>query len=144
MKFKLGYVNCDDKQARFVSRKPARIQTQGLCAANLTIKEDYDELGRGWTFRNLIRESGGFDMMMGRYPTLDEAKMRLCADKTVKSVAFDRDFAVVRHTTLSNLFFLVYKGSQVSFSGDFEFSLPEEFQFLTEVCTPKGCLKKVA
>ena len=140
-KFKTGYVNTDGGEAVFLRRIPARIQLQGLCNNN-TVVQTRDG-GRGGTnFRNLIRDKGLANTLRGIYPTLTEVKETLAQEPHRMSMAFSRDLAVVRHPQFKNLFFLSYRNEDISFSQDCEFTLAEEFSYLTEICEPKGCLKR--
>ena len=139
-KFKTGYVNTRDGEAVYLRRVPARIQLQGLCNNNTVVTSR--DGGRGYQIRSLLRDPGLTDTLKGVYPTLEEVKDKLARDVRVTSMAFSRDLAVVRHPQFKNLFFLSYRNEDISFSQDCEFTLAEEFSYLTQICEPKGCLKK--
>lgn len=144
MKYKLGYVNMRGGTVAYVSRRPARIQSQGLCGANLSVLiQNNPHMGGRAGFANLIGDPGFVDTLKGKYPSIKEARERLLSDKTVRAVAFDPRFCIKRHRQFNNLFFLNYKGDDVAYSDCAEFSLPSEFQYLFETCSEKGCLKAV-
>ena len=141
-KYTLGYYNSKNGRADFVTRRPSRIQSQGITASNLSVNRNgqvrqanRDDL-RSW-----LSDKGFRDMLRGEYPTIEEVRAKMQEDKTIKSMAFDRFMALRRHENFTNLFYLAYKGEDVSWSDDGAFVLPNEFTYLTESCQPKGCLK---
>jgi hypothetical protein len=140
--YRLGYINTAEAGAIFATRRPARIQSQGLCGANMSFKQ---RVGRDVRPRDILRDlvydAGLRDMLMGRYPTVEEARQKLRDNPNIMSVAFDRLFAIRRHEQFNNLFFLEYRGNDVAHSQEVQFVLPDEFTYLTESCQPKGCLK---
>lgn len=139
-KFRLGYINHNNNVV-YMSRRPARIQSQGLCSNNVNIRGSLNGRHRD-DFNDLVRSKGLTDMLMGKYPTLDEARKTLLEKSDVRAVAFSREFAIKRHPQFKNLFFLSYKGEDVSYSDTAEFSLPEEYKYLNEISSQKGCLKR--
>lgn len=146
MKYNLGYVNLVNGTVAYVTRRPARAQAQGLASQNVSVQYshgiDQRHWGRADIWADLVRNQPGLgECLMGKYPSLDEARAKLMADKTVKAVAFDRYFAIKRHSEFSNLFFLNYKGEDISWSDSSEFSLPDGYKHLMEMCNEKGCLK---
>lgn len=141
MKYQLGYCNSKEYGAIYVSRRPARIQSQGICGANLSAKGLADGLRGRDIFGHLTRDPGFVDMLTGKYPTADEARKMLEANPKIKAVAFSPTLCFKRHPRFSNLLFLGYKGDDVAYSDSGEFTLPEEYHYLRETCQPKGCLK---
>lgn len=140
--FRLGYMNCGDGRARFVSRTPARIQSQGLCQGNTRFRGAPEGIAPSFGFKQAIREQGWVDMMTGVYPSMEGAQDRLANDARCASVGISRDFAVVRHPKFKKLFFLEYRGREIAFSDvPVSFTLPEEYRFLKEVCEPLGVTK---
>lgn len=141
-KYQLGYCNQRKGQAIYITRRPARIQSQGLISANLAVNP-----GSGTRFasrddmRNWVNDAGFVSMLKGEYPTMEEARAKMMADKDLKSIAFDKHICLRRHDSFSNLFYLSYKGEDISWSEDGAFVLPDEYTYLTESCQPKGCLK---
>jgi len=141
-KYQLGYCNRANGKAAYITRRPARIQSQGLVPSNLAVN-----FGDGTRFasrddlRNWVSDPGFVDMLKGVYPTMEEARAKMMADKTIKSVAFDKHICLRRHESFTNLFYLSYKGEDISWSDDGAFALPDEYKYLTESCQPKGCLK---
>lgn len=143
--FKLGYMNSEQTgKAIFVSRRPARGMAQGLSDTNLAFTVDgvIGARGRGAMALNAaIRDQGFADMLLGLYPD------RATAEKSFKdrqAVAVSPWLAIKKHGTLTNLRFLEYRGREISYSETFEFDLPEEFQYLREICRPVGCLRNAA
>lgn len=136
MKFKLGYMNYGN-DAIYLSRRPSRIQSQGLCSSNVTIRGN-GVLGGRNGFSLLIREQGMADMMTENYPSPDKARKILTERPNVRAVAISRDIALKRHRTFKNLFFLAYKGEDVAYSDNPTFKLPEEYSYLNEICKKRG------
>ena len=104
--FSLGYVNCE-KGAFFCSRMPGRVQKQGLCV------ENFKALTNGGTpvdFGTFLKAKGVVDMVAGNYPTFEEAIRSL--DKAT-SVAFNRNYCVMRDEVIPGLIFLYHKGTKV-------------------------------
>lgn len=142
-KYKLGYINTGNGVV-YMARRPARIQSQGLCANNVNIRGM--SVGAGGAryrddFNDLVRGDGFKDMLLGKYPSMAEARKILLEKPNIRAVAFSREFAIKRHPQFKNLFFLSYKGEDISYSETSEFSLPEEYKYLKEISTQKGCLK---
>lgn len=107
--FKLGYVNRPSGSGVFYcTRLPNRIQKQGLCGENFSARDNY---GAPINFNTFLSCKQMIDMVHGNYPSFDEA-LRLLAEK-VNSVAFHRDFALVKDEVIPNLLFLYHKGNKV-------------------------------
>lgn len=136
MKFKLGYMQYGDDVV-YLSRRPSRIQSQGLCGSNVTVRGNRDLNGRGG-FNVVVREKGFSDMMTGEYKTPDEARKMLTENPRLRAVPISRDIALKRHGTFKNLFFLAYKGEDVAYSDNPTFKLPEEYSYLNEICKKRG------
>lgn len=145
-KFNLGYHNTPFG-AVFIQRRPARIVQQGISAANLNYRGPDDNqqgpLPRGWMSDWLYKQSFA-DSLSGRYPTIGEAREMLNQNKQLRSVAFDRLFAIKRHDRFNNLYFLEYRGREIAHSQSEQFVLPREFDYLGEICTEKGVAERVA
>lgn len=143
-KYKLGYVNRANGDVFYTERWPARIQAQGLCAANLAVVVNGETrmMGRAMFDRDCLRDKGFRDMLCGKYPSIDEARKMLLGNKGARAVAFGPHHAIRRHEQFSNLYFLEYKGRPISHSQTGEFSLCEEFQYLEEVCSRAQCLER--
>lgn len=142
-KYKLGYVNKADGEVFYVSRRPSRGVAQGICGNNLSIRNiDGQDQGRiRDEFVRLIKDTGFRDALMGKYPTVAEAREQLVANPKLRAVAFNKYFCLKRHPNFTNLFFLGYKGEEIAFSATQEFTLPTELSYLKEVCTPSGIVK---
>jgi len=141
-RYQLGYCNQGNGRASYITRRPARIQSQGIVAPNLAVNRGNGTMiANREDMRQWVNDPGFVSMLKGEYPTLEEARKKLMEDKGVKSVAFDKHICLRRHDSFSNLFYLSYKGEDVSWSDDGAFVLPDEFTYLTESCQPKGCLK---
>lgn len=138
-KFQMGYMNIGDS-IRYMSRRPARIQSQGLCGNNTSIIGGNGMNGRG-EFTEVIRHQGFKDMLMGVYPTIEEARQKLMENPRLRGMAFSREFAIKRHRAFNNLFFLSYKGEDISYSDTAEFSLSDDFSHLKEITIKKGALR---
>ena len=62
----------------------------------------------------------------------------------MRGIAFDRKLALARHDHFDNLFYLRYRGRDVSWSDCAEFTLPEEYKYLQETCEPTGAIRNKA
>jgi hypothetical protein len=127
--FKMGYVNRQSSTgAFFCSRLPNRMQKQGLCAENFRA---VDNFGVGINFNTFIAYKEVNEMVLGKYPSVDEAAKAL--NKSM-AVAFSRDFCLVKDEVIPNLYFLYYKGDKVGMylSNERTVSLGKRF----------GCLKE--
>lgn len=141
MKYQLGYCNTREHGAVYITRRPARIQSQGICGANLSVRGHVGGIRDRDLFPTLIRDAGFVSMLKGEYPSVDEARKLLHENRNLNSVAFEKNLGFKRHKRFSNLLFLIYKGDDVAYSDSGEFTLPEEFRYLYEVCQSKGCIK---
>jgi hypothetical protein len=138
--YRLGYMNSERLgQAVFLSRRPVRGVSQGICDNNISFI-GVNGRGREISVGNSIRDQGFVDMLMGRYPSRDEVLTKF-EDVNVPSVALSSCVALKRHGVLTNLHFLEYKGREISFSETPEFRLPTEFEYLREICGPTGVLR---
>jgi len=105
--FKLGYVNRPGHGAFYCTRLPNRVQKQGLCAENFSAKDNY---GAVVNFPAFLACKETVDMVKGNYPSFDQAVRAL--DKEL-SVAFTRDFCLMKDDVIADLIFLYHKGSKV-------------------------------
>jgi len=138
--YRLGYMNSGRiGQAVFLSRRPVRGISQGLCDNNISFI-GANGRNREMSVTNAIREQGFVDMLIGQYPSRDEVLAKF-EDPKVPSVALSPYVALKRHGVLTNLHFLEYKGREISFSETPEFCLPTEFEYLREICGPTGVLR---
>ena len=138
--YRLGYMNSERLgQAVFLSRRPVRGVSQGICDNNISFI-GVNGRGREMSVGNAIRDQGFVDMLTGRYPSRDEVIAKF-EDVKIPSVALSSCVALKRHGVLTNLHFLEYKGREISFSETPEFHLPTEFEYLREICGPTGVLR---
>lgn len=106
--FKMGYVNSPKGNGAFYcTRMPNRVQKQGLCTDNF---KAVDNLGVPVPFGTFLACKEVNAMVANEYPNLNAAIRSL--DK-VPSVAFTRDFAVMRDEVVPNLIYLYHKGKKV-------------------------------
>ncbi len=131
---RLGYVNSNLGYALYLTRIPLRQYKQGLCRSNVHIPGVNGQ--RIVNFENLIREPGFADSLRNIYPTYDEAANRLNENPNVRSVAFDKCFALERDEL--GFFRLFYKGEPVAFGEDKSFKLPKKFCYLKEMISELG------
>lgn len=138
--YKLGYMNAADG-CYYVSRRPSRGTAQGICDNNLSfIPSDNDRHHRGTNMARAVQDPGLVQMLTGIYPTIPEALQKL-EHPNVNAVAISRHLCIKKHPQFNNLRFLEYKGQEISFSDTNAFDLPEDFQYLREICNPTGVLK---
>lgn len=138
--YRIGYMNSERLgHAIFLSRRPVRGVSQGLCENNLSFLGMNGRV-REMSVANAIRDQGFVDMLKGKYPSRDEVLKKFENVKT-PSVALSPYIALKRHDVLTNLHFLEYKGREISFSETPEFQLPTEFEYLREICGPTGVLR---
>ncbi len=142
--FSLGYMTSSKGALFYVSRTPSREQPQGLSQSNTRFQRTGDINGIGMNLGGALYEPGFVDMLMGRYADPMEAVKRLQSEPKLVGTCIGPFLAVTRHHKFKDLFFLEYKGREVSFSQTLEFNLPTEFKHLLEVCQPSGLVKKVA
>ena len=138
--YRIGYMNSERLgYAIFLSRRPVRGVSQGLCETNLSFLGANGRI-REMSIANAIRDQGFVDMLQGRYPSRAEV-LKKFEDVETPSVALSPYVALKRHDVLTNLHFLEYKGREISFSETPEFQLPTEFEYLREICGPTGVLR---
>jgi hypothetical protein len=104
--FKLGYVN-SPKGAFYCSRLPNRVQKQGLCQENF---QAVDHGGRAVPFASFLALDESVAMVKNVYPSFGLSLSNL--DK-VSTIAFHRDFCLVKDEVIPNLVYLYYKGAKV-------------------------------
>lgn len=106
--FRMGYVNSPKGNGAFYCcRMPNRIQKQGLCAENF---QGFDNFGGAVPFGTFLSCEETVEMITNKYPTFDQAVKGL--DK-VLSVAFSRDFCIVKDEIIPNLLYIYHKGYKV-------------------------------
>ena len=112
--FPMGFINTD-RGAVYASRAPTRQQSQGLCSKNLlTELVPSPEIGPGQIkpkqaldFNTLIHSQRAADAFAGKYPSFKEAAAETA--KGLKSVAFNREFAIACDPELPFLLYLYHK-----------------------------------
>jgi hypothetical protein len=127
--FKLGYVNRQDKTGAFYcSRMPNRTQKQGLCAENF---KALDNQGNQVPFQEFLNCKETLAMIAGNYPSFDRAVKSL---EKVPSIAFHREFCLVKDSVISSLIYLYHKGNKVGMytPATKEIALGEKFKCLKE------------
>ena len=123
--FRLGYVNAKTG-AFYCQRLPNRVQKQGLCSENF---RGFDNHKDAVSFQAFLSCPETPEMVAGKYPTLDQA---LACLKKVASIAFDRDFCLVRDEVIPDLIYLYYKGDKVGMYSRDEIKLGDKFKCLKE------------
>jgi hypothetical protein len=104
--FRMGYVN-SKAGAFYCSRVPGRLQKQGLCGENFAAKNNY---GKALGFDSFLFAKETPAMVRGDYPSF--AKTVKLLDQS-PSVAFHRDFSLVKDTVLADLIYLYHKAEKV-------------------------------
>jgi hypothetical protein len=139
--YNLGYMNSTKLgRAVFVSRRPVRGVSQGICDNNLQFSVNGAPARHIMGINTAMRDRGFTAMLQRRYPTREEALAQF-SKPNVPSVAVSPWVAIKKHDTLTNLRFLEYRGREISFSETHEFVLPTEFEYLREICGPTGVLR---
>lgn len=124
--FRLGYVNHPKYGAFYVERLPHRIQKQGF--SNESYRGMTNTGGAvPWTVFTSSKETVA--MINNDYPSFDRAKALL--GKT-PSVAFCRDYSLMKDEVLPELIFLYHKGKKVGFVNETGVTLGEKFKCLKE------------
>jgi hypothetical protein len=123
--FKLGYVN-SQKGAFYCTRLPNRIQKQGLCGENFRA---FDNFGRQVPYASFVACKETPAMIGNIYPSFDLALRSL---EQVPSVAFCRDFSLVKDEVVPELVYLYHKGAKVGFFSKSEITLGKKFACLKE------------
>jgi hypothetical protein len=126
--FRMGYVNTPKTGAFFCSRVPNRVQKQGLCGENFVAKYDTGGIVH---FNTFLACKSVVDMVHNRYPSLDEAVKELAK---CPSVAFHREFAVMKDEVIPDLVYLYHKGQKVGMysKGENKVCLGNKFNCLKE------------
>lgn len=124
--FKLGYVNHPKYGAFYVSRLPNRIQKQGFCAENY---RGLTNQGQPVTWHTFVGCKESVAMIMGDYPSFERAKGLIGKSP---SVAFCRDFSLMKDEVLPELIFLYHKGAKVGYVSETGVTLGEKFKCLRE------------
>jgi hypothetical protein len=125
--FPLGYVNKQGGNGAFYcSRMPNRIQKQGLCGENFKAVDNY---GGAVPFTVFLASKETVAMVKGDYPSFDRALALL--DKS-RSVAFSRNFALVKDEVIPALIYLYHKGTKVGMFNGREMCLGINFNCLKE------------
>lgn len=106
--FRLGYVNRQEGSGAFYcTRLPNRIQKQGLCGENFRA---FDNLKAQIPFAAFLSCKETPAMIANQYPSFDRAVTLL---SKCQSVAFHRDFALMKDSVIPELIFLYHKGEKV-------------------------------
>jgi hypothetical protein len=125
--FRMGYVNnIKGNGAFYCSRLPNRVQKQGLCLENFKASDNF---GCRIPFDSFLLCKEVSAMVAGRYPSIERAMELL--DK-VKSVAFHRDFALVKDEVIPQLVYIFHKGAKAGMFMKGEIMLGEKFTCLKE------------
>lgn len=133
--FRMGYVNSPNRNgAFFCSRLPNRIQKQGLCGENFRAMDNF---GVMVDFNTFLNTKEVLEMINDRYPTFNQA---LAGLNKVPSVAFSRNFALVKDAVIPDLLYLYHKGEKVGmYNSATKFvSLGVKFQCLKESLNELG------
>lgn len=123
--FKMGYVNAPTG-AFYCSRMPNRMQKQGLCGENFQGRDNH---GNVITFATFLSTKEVPAMIRGDYPSFANAVRALAK---APSVAFSRDFCVMKDEILEELFHLYHKGKKVGVSLNGRITLGKNFLCLKE------------
>lgn len=127
--FRMGYVNTlKGEGAFYCSRLPGRVQKQGLCQENFKALTNF---GAPVTFATFLSTKETLAMVANDYPSFDRAVRGL--DK-IPSIAFHRDFCLVKDAVIPQLVFLYYKGTKVGMHSTIsgEITLGAKFTCLKE------------
>lgn len=124
--FRMGYVNSPTLGAFYSMRMPNRVQKQGLCGENF---RGVTNQGKVVSFASFLACKETRDMVAGKYPSFEDAWR--CLDK-VSSVAFSRDFCLVKDEIIPELIYLYYKGEKVGLAGKTCVNLGGKFNCLKE------------
>lgn len=123
--FKMGYVNSPNG-AFFCSRIPNRMQKQGLCGENFRGTDNY---GNAINFATFLNTKEVLAMVRGDYPSFAGAVKALGKSD---SVAFSRDFCIVKDEILEELVHLYHKGKKVGVILSGRITLGKNFMCLKE------------
>jgi hypothetical protein len=125
--FKMGYVNRPTGSGAFYcSRLPNRMQKQGLSAENFIAKDNNNSLV---DFNTFIKTKEVLEMVANKYPTFDAARRALAK---VPSVAFSRDFCLVKDAVVEDFTWIYYKGDKVGMFAGESITLGNKFKCLKE------------
>lgn len=125
--FPLGYVNWPAAPGAFYcTRLPNRVQKQGLCSENFSGKFN---TGAQVNWATVLTCKETLDMVNNNYPSFDRA---LAALDKVPSVAFHREFSLMKDEVLPDLVFLFHKGVKVGWYNKDGISLGAKFKCLKE------------
>lgn len=123
--FKMGYVNAPNG-AFYCTRLPNRMQKQGLCGENFQGKDNY---GNPVNFATFLNTKEVVAMVNGQYPTFAGAVKAL---SKCPSVAFSRDFCIMKDEIMEELLFLYHKGKKVGVILNEKITLGKGFLCLKE------------
>lgn len=128
----LGYLNTA-RGCSYVTRIPTRRYKQGFCSENVRFSMVGDE-GAYPRWGDIYKSPEFQDVLLGRYPSIEQAAERLTAsgDKKPVSVAFDRRFGL-RWDAFRKDFLLEYRGRVVGFGDARSFRCAEDHEYLREV-----------
>lgn len=130
--FKMGYVNAPTG-CFYCSRLPSRQQKQGLSSETFTGR---DHRGNAVPFSNFTTCKEVVAMVKGDYPSFEVAKRALAK---CPSVAFDREFALMKDDILGDTLLRIYhKGKQVGAYLDGKVTLGKNFECLKESLVELG------
>lgn len=124
-KFPLGYVNVRNR-AVYLSRSPMRQQRQGLCRQNVLVKN-----AAGVNFLDVAKTPGFVDAWTNVYPTIKDCLNQFDINPDLKSMAFNRRWALYQDKDLG-FFELLYRGERVAWGDPQGFVLPSEYSYLRE------------
>ena len=124
--FRMGYVNDPKYGAYYCSRLPNRVQKQGLCNENF---KAVTNAGAPIAFATFTACKDVPAMVANNYPSFER-----CATLLAKcsSMAFHRDFALMRDKDLPDLIFLYHKAQKVGMFMRDQITLGPKFQCLKE------------
>lgn len=138
---RVGYANADIqtyKEAVFMTRMPVRQahNTQGLSQRNINIPvlKGSSRLGLqplSLQFQSVYNTGWFSDMLEDKYPGLENIGKMFSKDAWLRSVAFNREFAVRKGDV--GPFYLEYKGKDIGYSDDiYRFKIADQFDYLCE------------
>lgn len=131
----LGYMNYNcampgitglHKEAVYVQRSPSRISQQGLCQRNtripVVIPFDMSKFRHTPALETVSVQPYFYDMITGNYPSFNQALDSL-SDTQVKSVAFSRNFAIIRtgEVMYRNIYIADIDGTSIKLSKKFKY-----------------------
>lgn len=142
--FRLGYLNLDSGvpgidpggkyRTAYITRIPTRRTKQGICQENLMIAPTEREIG-GIRFGDIHMSQPVKDMLVGKYPSIDEAIGAVAAGSY--SMAFHRHFAM-SYDEFRGDAVLLYRGNKIGFGDGDVMTLAPQYQFCREAALEAG------